>query len=129
MSYNVWSGPSSYGNVFISTGGSGSGYTYPSTNTNWTIATNTTANPMVVNQGGRIDLKGSDADLVINGESLSETLKSIKEALRIPGRIQQDAKLERDFEELTQIRKQYEQKVREYKEKQQVWDTLKNQDL
>jgi len=66
---------------------------------------------------------------VINGESLKETLQAIKEALRIPGRIQQDAKLEESFEELRSIREKYEEKVKEYEEKKRVWDTLKNQDL
>ena len=135
MSYNIYSTttPYTYGNITLT----------PTTGTNWTIgvggangtsatdwtnATWTTA-PVTVSQQATIDLRGKDADVVINGESLKETLQAIKEALRIPGRIQQDAKLEESFEELRSIREKYEEKVKEYEEKKRVWDTLKNQDL
>ena len=91
--------------------------------TSWTTA------PVTITQSATIDLKGKDADVIINGESLKETLQAIKDALKIPGRIQQDAKLEESFQELRQLREQYEQSVKDYKEKQKVWETLKNQDL
>lgn len=91
--------------------------------TSWNTA------PVTISQSATIDLKGKDADVIINGESLKETLQAIKDALKIPGRIQQDAKLEESFQELRQLREQYEQSVKDYKEKQKVWETLKNQDL
>lgn len=91
--------------------------------TSWTTA------PVTITQSATIDLKGKDADVIINGESLKETLQAIKDALKIPGRIQQDAKLEESFQELRQLREQYEQSVKDYREKQKVWETLKNQDL
>ena len=129
---------SGYGNVTLSV--SGAGYSSPytlgvsngtsATDLIWsgaTTATWTTA-PVTISQKATIDLKGEEADIVINGESLKETLQAIKDALKIPGRIQQDAKLEESFEELKEIRKQYEQKLKEYKEKEMVWDTLKSQD-
>ena len=95
---------------------------------NWSGTSWTTA-PVTISQKASIDLRGEDADIVINGESLKETLQAIKDALKIPGRIQQDAKLEESFQELRQLREQYEQSVKDYKEKQKVWETLKNQDL
>lgn len=91
--------------------------------TSWNTA------PVTISQSATIDLKGKDADVIINGESLKETLQAIKDALKIPGRIQQDAKLEESFQELRQLREQYEQLVKDYREKQKVWETLKNQDL
>jgi hypothetical protein len=51
---------------------------YYSTSTNWGSAT-----PALISQSGKLDLTGKDADIVINGESLTETLKEIKELLRI----------------------------------------------
>lgn len=95
---------------------------------NWS-GTSWTTTPVTISQKASIDLRGEDADIVINGESLKETLQAIKDALKIPGRIQQDAKLEESFQELRQLREQYEQSVKDYKEKQKVWETLKNQDL
>ena len=83
---------------------------------------------MLFRSKATIDLRGEEADIVINGESLKETLQAIKDALKIPGRIQQDAKLEESFEELKQIREHYEKLLKEYKEKEMVWDTLKSQD-
>lgn len=76
------------------------------------------------NSSGTLVLKGENADININGESLKETLQSIKDALRIPGKIQQDAKLEESFEELRELREKYERLCKEYREKQQVWDIL-----
>jgi len=126
----------SYGNVTVNTapmyGSSGSSFIWngSSNNAKWaSIATNTTATPMTVNPSGRIDLKGDNADIVVNGESLMGTLQAIKDVLKIPGRIQQNAKLEQAFEELREVREKYESLVKEYQEKQLVWDTLKEQDL
>ena len=100
------------------------------TNLVWNGSNTTWANPVnpvTISQNAQIDLKGENADIVINGESLKETLQAIKEALRIPNRIQRDEQLERDFEEIKQLREKYEQKVKEYKEKQKVWEVLKEQ--
>ena len=96
------------------------------TNLVWNGSNTTWANPVTISQNAQIDLKGENADIVINGESLKETLQAIKEALRIPNRNQRDEQLERDFEEIKQLREKYEQKLKEYKEKQQVWNTLKD---
>lgn len=84
-----------------------------------------TATPVTISQNATIDLKGDGADIVINGESLNETLKEIKEALRIPDKIKRDEHLEKNFEEIRILREKYEAMVKEYKEKQQVWDILK----
>ena len=132
MSYNIYSPQSySYGNITLSPSTSATTYTIGVPNgtsaTDWSTATWTTA-PVTINQKATIDLRGEEADIVINGESLKETLQAIKDALKIPGRIQQDAKLEESFEELKQIREHYEKLLKEYKEKEMVWDTLKSQD-
>jgi hypothetical protein len=76
---------------------------------------------------GKLVLKGESADIEINGESLNETLQAIKDALRIPNRIQRNDKLEAEFEELKKVREQYEQMVKEYQEKMQTWDILKTE--
>lgn len=79
------------------------------------------------NQSGKLVLKGESADIEINGESLNETLQAIKDALRIPNRIQRNDKLEAEFEELKQLREQYEKSLKEYQEKMQTWDILKKE--
>jgi hypothetical protein len=79
------------------------------------------------NQSGKLVLKGESADIEINGESLNETLQAIKDALRIPNRIQRNDKLEAEFEELKQLREQYESRMKEYQEMMKTWDILKKE--
>ena len=100
-----------YGNLTLSNGLNG---------TTWAV------NPVTVTPSAIVQLNGENADIVMNGESLKETLQAIKEALRIPNRVERDDKLEKDFEEIRELREKYEQKVREYKEKQRVWNVLKD---
>lgn len=138
MSY-TYTTPTYYGNITLNPTSVVTGSTYTvgiAGGANGTSASDLTwsgtawnASPVTITQKATIDLKGEDADIVINGESLKETLQAIKDALKIPGRIQQDAKLEESFQELRQLREQYEQSVKDYKEKQKIWETLKNQDL
>jgi len=118
--------PTTYGNVFINSGipTSGSIYTTTGTGANWTVATNTTATPMTVNQGGKISLVGKDADIDINGISLKETLQSIQTML---GVMRMDPALEKEFDELKAAGQHY-QKLRErFQEQKAVWDTLKQE--
>jgi D-arabinose 1-dehydrogenase-like Zn-dependent alcohol dehydrogenase len=136
MAYNIYStAPAyTYGNITLTTPNtSGSVYTIGAgangtsavdwSNTTWTTA------PVTINKNASIDLKGEGADIVINGESLNETLKSIKDALRIPSRLPNlNPELEKDWEELKAAREHYDQLLKEYTEKQQVWDTLKTED-
>jgi hypothetical protein len=125
-----------YGNVVIGPAPtSTTGYTYTSggtsatdlvwgNNGSWGIS----ANPVTITQRAQIELKGDDADIIMNGESLNETLKEIKEALRIPSKLTRDEQLEKDWEELQRAADHYNKLKQEYKEKQRVWDTLKDQD-
>lgn len=120
-----------YSTPYYTTGTSTSATTYTIPASAWsnvTLSTSPSNGTWATTQGGKIELKGESADVVINGESLKETLQAIKEALRIPNRIQQDAKLEQDFEEIKTLREKYEQKVKEYQEQKRVWDILKNTD-
>lgn len=124
MSYSVFTNQTTlpYGNLILGPSSySGTSYTIDDS---WSQVS-----PVTISQTATIDLKGESADIVINGESLKETLQAIKDALKIPGRIQQDAKLEESFAELRQLREEYERQVKEYREKQKVWDTLNNKDL
>jgi hypothetical protein len=80
---------------------------------------------VTITQKATIDLKGEDADIIINGESLNETLKEIKAALRIPSRLgNRDPELEKKWDELGQAAEQYNRLLKEYRDKQKVWDAL-----
>jgi hypothetical protein len=109
-------------NVAAPTSASGYTYTNASTSVDWSNG----ANPVTITQKATIDLKGEGADITINGESLSETLKEIKQALRLPSKLAQDPKLEEAWSELQAVGEHYNRLLKEYREKQKVWDTLKD---
>jgi len=123
MSYYSVSQPNlTYGNVTINPATSGSYYTMTGTSATWTSV----PTPVTITQQAKIELKGEDADVIINGESLNQTLKEIKEALRIPSKLKQDHKLEKEWSELKEAADHYNKLLKEYREKQKVWDTLKD---
>ena len=119
-----------YGNVTITTPNMGqSGYIYTSTGTNgsWVSPTVTISDTAAkLDQTGTLELKGKNADLKINGVSLSETLEGIQEMLGI---MRMDPALEQEFEELKQLGQQYRALRSKFQEQKAVWDTLKKQDL
>jgi hypothetical protein len=135
--YSIHTPNTSYGNISIGPATTATtGYTYTTGSTSATdliwgtsgSSCNTTANPVTVTQRAQIELKGDDADILFNGESLKETLREIKEALRIPSKLNRDEQLEKEWEELKSAADHYNKLKQEYKEKQRVWDTLKTQD-
>jgi len=121
--------PYTYGNVTITTPKMNqSGYIYTSSGTNGSSwVSPTTINPAAtLEQSGTLELNGKNADLKINGVSLTETLVSIQEML---GVMKMDSALEREFDELKQAGIQYRRLRDKFQEQKAVWDTLKRQDL
>jgi hypothetical protein len=101
--------------------------------TNVIYTTNTTnpiwsSSPYGTSGSGRIVLGGPDADIEINGESIVDTLKQIKEQLQIPNRLNRNARLEDEFEELKQLGEQYQDLETKFLEQKRVFDILKKQD-
>lgn len=136
MSYVYTSTSPVYGNITLTqpnqSAGSytiGPGIANGTSATDLWSATSWSTAPVTITQKATIDLKGEDADIVINGESLRDSIKEIKEALRIPGKLEKrDPELEKKWEELQEAANHYHKLLEEYKQKQKVWDTLKNQD-
>jgi len=125
MSYTYKPSSYKYGNITLNTSAmSGSVLSAGGSSANWSIATNTTATPMTVNQSGRISIKGENADLDINGVSLKETLVSIQEML---GVMKMDPALETEFEELRAAGERYRELRERFQEQKAVWDTLKRE--
>lgn len=120
----------SYNNIMWSTsavgavGASGSVFTTNGTGGyNWV-----NNNPMTVKNSGTLELRGEDADININGESLMSTLKEIRDHLRIPDRLNRNAELESEFEELRALGEQYREMEAKYKSHKKVFDILKRED-
>ena len=121
-----------YGNVILNTNSpaytvTGGLWTSTGTNGTWSNPTVTmTDSTAKLDQTGTLELKGKNADLKINGISLTETLEGIQEMLGI---MRMDPELEKEFEELKQLGQQYRDLRSKFQDQKRVWDTLKNQDL
>ena len=109
------------GSVLTAGGGlNGTWASYPYT------VSGTSTNPMMVNSAGTVDLTGENADIRINGKSLSQAIANIEERLAI---LHPNPELEQEWEELKRLGDQYRTLESEIKEKMKVWDTLKRTDL
>jgi hypothetical protein len=109
------------------TGASGSVFTTNGTG-GYSWASSPAITPMTVNASGTIDLRGENADININGESLMETLKEIRDQLRIPDRLARNSELEAEYEELRALGEQYKELEAKYKSHKKVFDILKRED-
>ena len=92
------------------------GYTY---NTNWspTLTVGTS-----INQSGTIDLRGEDADIVVNGVSLMDKLDAIAERLNL---LDVNKELEAEWDQLRELAQRYRELEQELKAKSEMWKTLK----
>lgn len=124
-SMNSQSSNYDFGNIAATTAGtilSGNGLNGVS----WgslSINTSTTSYPVTMNQGGRIECTGENADLVINGKSIKSTLEAIEQRLAI---LRPDTKLESEWNELKELGDRYRTLEAEIREKMRVWDILKS---
>ena len=119
----------SYGNLFAGSDHIDyqytTGITVAATNT-YTInpATAMSSTVMITseNQSGVIDCKGENADILLNGRSVRDTLAAIEDRLGI---LRPNEQLESEWDELKELARQYRKLEAELKEKQRVWDILK----
>ena len=121
----------------ITNGGTGGTFTYGSLdsinypNSVWT--TNTTAgstyqfqdwnlgNSNVV-PSGQLNLAGDNADIVINGKSLTATLTAIQESL---GMLIPNPDMEAEWDQLRELGERYRELEKLCKEKSTAWNKLK----
>lgn len=72
----------------------------------------------------KLTLNGEDADVILNGKSVKETLDRIEERLAL---ISPNLALEQEWEELRSLGDQYRSLEATIKEKMKVWDILKRE--
>ena len=80
--------------------------------------------PAMLNQSGMLELQGDGADIKINGESLTQTLKTIQDRLNM---LRPNPELEKDWDQLRELGDQYRRLEAEFKEKQKAWESLQQQ--
>ena len=99
----------------------GSGYTLAPSTSTISNATWTTA-PLTQSASGKLELRGTDADIVINGTSLNNTLNLIQDRLNM---LRPNEHLEAEWDQLRDLGDQYRKLEKELIEKQRAWDILK----
>jgi hypothetical protein len=84
-----------------------------------------TASPWITTNAGtnstKINLTGADADIVINGHSLTDTLQSLEERLNI---LVPNPELETEWTELKRLGDAYRKLEQDLVEKSRIWQAL-----
>ena len=92
--------------------------TWPNSSPSWTFSDLSITSP----PQAKIELRGEDADIEINGESVVGMLREIRDRLNI---LQGSEEMEKEWDDLRELREQYETKLAECQEKSRAWNALK----
>ena len=72
-----------------------------------------------------MELRGNQADIVINDVSLNDTLRSIQDRLNM---LRPNRELEAEWDQLRDLGEQYRDLEKQLMEKQRAWDILKKKE-
>ncbi|WP_353482393.1 hypothetical protein [Haliscomenobacter sp.] len=92
----------------------------------WTTTTNNTGDYTFANQNiqpNTIQIKGEDADLLINEKSLKTWMEKVEERLNI---LTPNPELEKEWDELRRLGEQYRKLEKKCREKADMWKRLKS---
>lgn len=109
--------------VYLVVGGGGAG-TLGISNisaSNWNTISGLTTNTLTVPPSGRMELQGAQADIVMNGVSLNDTLKLIQDRLCM---LRPNPELEQEWDQLRDLGEQYRELEKQLTEKQRAWELL-----
>ena len=120
MSHNLSSVSGALGDVFTVTADPNGhpGYLYTTAITGGGTGINDVA---WTSPSPTLKLNGKDADIEINGVSLTETLKGLQDRLNI---LRPNVDLESRWDELRQVRERYQRLEQEILEKERAWNAL-----
>jgi len=76
-----------------------------------------------LHQSGMLSLKGTNADIDINGKSLMKTLEALEERLNM---MVPNPELEKDWDDLKKLGDRYRKLEAKCQEKAQMWNKLKS---
>jgi len=94
--------------------GAGTGYNFGATN-----ATNTS---LYTNATGQLNLEGDNADIKINGRSLTDVIQKLEERLNV---LVPNPELEKEWDELKELGDKYRALEAKLKEQGEMWAKLK----
>jgi hypothetical protein len=109
-------------NLTISSGGTGATCGIYGTGANLANSIFSIDSSQNLKSSSTIDLRGEDADIRINGESLMETLNMMKQRLAW---LDVRSDLESEWEELRAVGDRYRELVANIEDKTRMWETLK----
>ena len=109
----------------ITVTGGGSGYPSPGSVATGISAPSWTTNTLTVPLSGRMELQGAQADIVMNGVSLNDTLKLIQDRLNM---LRPNPELEQEWDQLKDLGEQYRELEKQLIEKQKAWDILRKKE-
>jgi len=92
------------------------------TGTSVNIGYSNTDYNMKVGQSGRIDIQGKDADIRINGKSMTEWMSRVEQQLNI---MTPNPELEKEWDDLRRLGERYRKLEKKCQEKAQMWAALK----
>jgi hypothetical protein len=72
-----------------------------------------------------MELRGEQADIVINGVSLNDTLRSIQDRLNM---LQPNLEVEQEWDQLRDLGEQYRELEKQLIQKQRAWDLLRKKE-
>ena len=110
----------------IGLGNSNVVWTTQGTTTNWNQSAvgGIYASPaMEVNQGGKLAIKGENADIDINGKSLVRWMQAMEERMNW---MQPNVELEKEWDDLKKLGDRYRKLEQKCKEKAEMWNKLKS---
>jgi len=96
--------------------------TLTTTGTSVNIGSSATDYNMKVGQSGRIDIQGKDADIRINGKSMTEWMSRVEQQLNI---MTPNPELEKEWDDLRRLGERYRKLEKKCQEKAQMWAALK----
>lgn len=77
---------------------------------------------MKVAQTGQIDIRGTDADIRINGKSMNKWMEQVEQRLNI---LTVNPELEKEWDDLRRLGERYRKLEKKCQEKAQMWEALK----
>jgi hypothetical protein len=95
------------------------------TTTGTSIGIGTGASPdynMKVAQTGQIDIRGTDADIRINGKSMNRWMEQVEQRLNI---LTVNPELEKEWDDLRRLGERYRKLEKKCQDKAKMWEALK----
>lgn len=96
--------------------------TLTTTGTSVNIGSSATDYNMKVGQSGRIDIQGKDADIRINGKSMTEWMEQVEQRLNI---LSPNPELEKEWDDLRRLGERYRKLEKKCQDKARMWEALK----